>query len=317
VSSDAHHVYLQNFLEPLAPFLAMPRLTDLFINRPGEVWTECLGRSIERHELPELDHARLLRLARQIAASSAQGINRESPLLSASLPDGSRVQIVLPPATRGEVAIAIRKHAAQDLTLETYRSAITASQMGLEQVVRDAESADVVDQLRAAVRARKNILIAGGTGSGKTTLLNALLAEVPLNERLILIEDTPELTIKHPNAVGLLAARGRTGEADVTAEDLLIASLRMRPDRIILGEIRGSEAMTFLRSINTGHPGSISTVHANNAKQAIDQLALLVLQAGTGMAWSDVLNYVRSTIDFFIELKRSIAGIDLKISDLR
>lgn len=311
MSTAAQHVYLQNFLEPLAPFLAMPGLTDLFVNRPGEVWTECLGRSIERHDVPELDHARLLRLARQIAASSAQGINRESPLLSASLPDGSRVQIVLPPATRGDVAIAIRKHAVQDLSLEDYRGAGTAPQAGPERRV-SAESADVVDQLRVAVRARKNILIAGGTGSGKTTLLNALLGEVPANERLILIEDTPELTIKHPNAVGLLAARGRTGEADVTAEDLLIASLRMRPDRIVLGEIRGTEAITFLRAINTGHPGSVSTIHADSFERAVDQLTFLVLQAGMRLTWDDVMNYVRRSIGLFVQVNRERSRLHLR-----
>jgi len=314
VSAAAQHVYLQNFLEPLAPFLAMPGLTDLFVNRPGEVWTECLGRSIERHEVPELDHARLLRLARQIAASSAQGINRESPLLSASLPDGSRVQIVLPPATRGEVAIAIRKHAVQNLSLEAYRGAGIASQVELEEGASDVDSADMVEQLRAAVKARKNILISGGTGSGKTTLLNALLGEVPDNERLIVIEDTPELMIRHSNSVGLLATRGRTGEADVTAEDLLIASMRMRPDRIILGEIRGNEATTFLRAINTGHPGSISTIHANSAEQAIDQLAFIVLQAGASFSWGDVVNYVRRSIDLFVKIERYDVNVHIEIS---
>lgn len=309
MSTAAQHVYLQNFLEPLAPFLAMPGLTDLFVNRPGEVWTECLGRLIERHEVPELDHARLLRLARQIAASSAQGINRESPLLSASLPDGSRVQIVLPPATRGDVAIAVRKHAVQDLSLEAYRGIGSGSLAEFEQSALDDDSADLVGQLRAAVKARKNILIAGGTGSGKTTMLNALLGEVPDNERLILIEDTPELTIRHPNAVGLLAARGRTGEADVAAEDLLIASLRMRPDRIILGEIRGTEATTFLRAINTGHPGSISTIHADSAERAVDQLALQVVQSGSRLTWENVVSYVQRSIDLFIEIERRNARL--------
>lgn len=217
------------------------------------------------------------------------------------------MQIVLPPATRGDVAIAIRKHAIQDLTLEAYRGAGTASQASLDQILRYAENADVVDQLRDAVRARRNILIVGGTGSGKTTLLNALLGEVPANERIILIEDTPELSMKHPNAVGLLAVRGRTGEADVTAEDLLIASMRMRPDRIILGEIRGEEASTFLRAINTGHPGSISTIHANRAERAVDQLALLVLQGGSRLSWDDIVRYVRRSIDFLVEIERDDA----------
>ena len=144
----------------------------------------------------------------------------------------------------------------------------------------------------------------GGTSTGKTTFLNALLLEVPASERLILIEDTPELQLVHANAVGLLAARGTLGEAEVTAEDLLIASLRMRPDRIILGEMRGKEALTFLRAVNTGHPGSLSTIHADSPERAIDQLALLVLQAGTRMAWDDIVRYVRRSLDVVVQLKR-------------
>jgi type IV secretion system protein VirB11 len=158
--------------------------------------------------------------------------------------------------------------------------------------------------LRQAVRQRKNILISGGTSTGKTTFLNALLREVPTSERLILIEDTPELQISHANAIGLLATRGSLGEADVSAEDLLIASLRMRPDRIILGEMRGKEAMTFLRAVNTGHPGSLSTIHADSPERAIDQLALLVLQTGTRMAWDDITLYVRRSLDIVVQLKR-------------
>lgn len=313
MTSAIAQVYLASFLEPLAPFLARPGLTDLYINRPGEVWTECLGGAIERHEVPDLNQARLLRLARQIAANAAQGINREHPLLAASLPDGSRVQVVLPPATRGSVAIAIRKHAVQDLSLEAYRGAGQSLPLRSHEPPLNLETSDAVDQLRAAVRARRNILIAGGTASGKTTLLNALLGEIPLQERLILIEDAPELSLCHPNAVGLLAARGRMGEADVSAEDLLIASLRMRPDRIILGEIRGVEVLTFLRAINTGHPGSISTIHADSAERAIDQLALLVLQAGSRLSWDDVTRYVARSIDVFVEIARWSDGVRLRV----
>ena len=130
------------------------------------------------------------------------------------------------------------------------------------------------------------------------------MQEIPRAERLILIEDTAELQLSHANAVGLLAARGSLGEAEVTAEDLLIASLRMRPDRIILGEMRGKEAMTFLRAVNTGHPGSMSTIHADSPERAIDQLALLVLQAGANMKWDDVVRYATRSIDIIVQLKR-------------
>src|SRR5436305_776769 len=158
--------------------------------------------------------------------------------------------------------------------------------------------------LAAAVRARKNILVSGGTSTGKTTFLNALIREIPVGERLILIEDTPELHQHHENLVGLLAVRGALGEARVTATDLLAASLRMRPDRIILGELRGEEAYTFLRAINTGHPGSMTSVHADSAERAIEQIVLLVLQAGTQLTRDDVHHYVSRTIDVFVQLSR-------------
>jgi len=173
---------------------------------------------------------------------------------------------------------------------------------------------DVAGMLAAAVKARKNILVSGGTSTGKTTFLNALIREIPAGERLILIEDTPELHQHHDNLVGLLAVRGSQGEARVTATDLLAASLRMRPDRIILGELRGEEAYTFLRAINTGHPGSMTSVHADSAERAIEQIVLLVLQAGTQLSRDDVRHYVRSTVDVYVQLqrvggKRSVAQV--------
>ena len=175
------------------------------------------------------------------------------PLLSATLPDGARVQIVAPPATRGPLALAIRKHVSPDLALEDYATAGAFDQTrrrdGLEPSDSDRALAaqlgrgDIAGMLAAAVRARKNMLISGGTSTGKTTFLNALIREIPAAERLILIEDTPELKVRHPNVVGMLAVRSALGEARVTANDLLAASMRMRPDRIILGELRGEEAL--------------------------------------------------------------------------
>lgn len=162
--------------------------------------------------------------------------------------------------------------------------------------------------LGLAVRSRRNILHSGGTSTGKSTFLNALLAEVPADERLILIEDTPELALRHDNAVGLIAARGDLGESLVTADDLLNASLRMRPDRIILGEIRGREAFTFLRAINTGHPGSMSTIHADSSDGAVEQLALLALQSGTQLRRDDVVDYIRAVVHVFVQLERTARG---------
>jgi type IV secretion system protein VirB11 len=307
-------VYLRSYLAPFADMLARRDITDIYVNRPGELWIETSDGKVERRDAPELDTATLARLARQIASLSSQGINREHPLLSATLPDGARIQVIAPPATRGALALAIRKHVASDLSLDDYvaQDAFAGTRTG-DRPARsaiDAEladrlaSGDVAGTLAAAVHARRNILVSGGTSTGKTTFLNALIREIPREERLILIEDTPELLIRHDNAVGLLAARSALGEAEVTADDLVSASLRMRPDRIILGELRGAEAYAFLRAVNTGHPGSMTTIHADSTEGAIEQLVLLALQGGTRLSREDVSHYVRSTIGVFVQLGR-------------
>jgi len=306
-------VYLRSCLAPLAVHLARPDVTDIYVNRPGELWLEHLGGAIERHAAPDLTEATLARLARQLAALTHQGISREHPLMSAVLPDGSRIQLVVPPATRNHLALAIRKQVAPRLNLtdysftETSRDALDLA----EDRGRHHDSPGDVDlaaMLAQAVRSRKNILISGGTSSGKTTFLNALLREIPRDERLILIEDTPELSVDQPNHVGLVAVRGELGEARVTANDLVTASLRMRPDRIILGELRGSEAFAFLRAINSGHPGAMTTIHADTPEAAIEQLVLLVLQAGTGLSRADIRHYIAQTIDIFVQLRRGPQG---------
>jgi len=308
-------VYLRAYLAPLTGMLARPDVTDIYVNRPGEIWAETTGGAIERHDAPGLDAATLARLARQIAALSHQGISREHPLLSATLPDGARVQVVAPPATRGPMAIAIRKHVSPDLALDDYVAtgafAETRARHGFDTDETDRALAamlqrgDIAGLLAAAVKARKNILVSGGTSTGKTTFLNALLREVPPEERLILIEDTPELAVAHENMVGLLAARSALGEAQVSADDLVGASLRMRPDRIILGELRGPEAYAFLRAVNTGHPGSMTTVHADSPERAVEQIVLLVLQGGTQLGRDDVRHYVSRTIDVYVQLTRT------------
>lgn len=307
--------YLEVYLAPLASVLQREDVTDIFINRPGEVWVESLGGRIERITVPELGHAALERLVRQIANLSHQGINREHPLLSATLPDGARVQVVIPPATRGEIAIAIRKHVVADLTLDDYarggalRDMRVGGLVGREPAPESiAADADVLTLLRAAVRERRNILVSGGTSTGKTTFLNALIKEIPGHERLIFIEDTPELQYRHQNAVGLVAVKRALGEARVTAEDLLQAALRMRPDRIIVGEIRGTEAYAFLRAVNTGHPGSLTTIHADSPQGAIEQLALIILQSGVQLRREDVVAYVSNVVDVFVQLKRGPGG---------
>ena len=307
-------VYLRTYLAPLAFLLERPDVTDIFINAPGEAWVETISGKIERHVAPQLTETTLLRLARQIASLSHQGVSREHPLLAATLPDGERVQIIAPPATRGHLAIAVRKHVVADLSLEDYERASafadtrTDGRSDAEAV--NAELRALLDAgrtsefLRQAVRRRKNIIVAGGTSTGKTTFLNALLKEIPREERLILIEDAAEVQLDHPNALGLIAVRGDNGEARVTADDLVQASLRMRPDRIILGELRGGEATSFLRAINTGHPGSITTIHADSPRGAVDQLSLLVLQAGLNLGRAEIADYVRGIVDVFVQLSR-------------
>jgi type IV secretion system protein VirB11 len=210
------------------------------------------------------------------------------------------------------MAIAIRKHVSSDLSLADYAQSGAFSQTAgadaanpaEEELARLYEARDWGAFLQAAVRARKTIIVSGGTSTGKTTFLNALLREIDGAERLILIEDTPELVLRHENAIGLVAARGSLGEANVSMDDLLIASLRLRPDRIILGELRGSEAYTFLRAINTGHPGSLTTIHADTPKGAIEQIVLLVLQSGAQLHRSDLLSYIDQVVDIVVQLER-------------
>ena len=311
MSSAQAGYYLDSFLAPLAPVLAREDVTDIWINRPGEMWIESIGGGIERLDEPNLDEKLLSRLARQIAAHSSQGVSRAQPLLAATLPDGSRVQIAAPPATRDGHIFAIRRHVSADLSLSDWEddAAFEDADAGASTIAEERQfcalaGREAAAHLRKAVRDRRNILVSGGTSTGKTTFLNSLLAEIPPEERLILIEDTAELQLRHENAVGLVAARGDLSEAEVSAEDLLIAALRMRPDRIILGELRGIEAFTFLRAVNTGHPGSMTTVHADTPQRAIEQLALLVLQAGSKLGRDDVRHYVRESVDVFVQLER-------------
>lgn len=318
-------VYLDHYLEALGPYLEASDITDIYINKPNELWIERLGGAVEFAPVIGLDAPVLERLARQIAAQSSQGISREHPLLSASLPGGSRVQIAMPPATRGDVAIAIRKYVATDMGLDDYAAAGAFDHLRHGQERAPVQSrletlkkaGDYRGLLKLAVRERCNIFISGGTSSGKTTFLNALLREVDANERLILIEDTPELKAPHQNMVGLLAARSALGEAVVSMEDLLNASLRMRPDRIILGELRGPEAFTFLRAVNTGHPGSMTTIHADSPARAIEQLVLLVLESGTHLDRQSITHYIRASIDVYVQLgrvqgQRTVTALELR-----
>lgn len=305
--------YLGVYLTPLAQYLTQSDVTDIYINQPGELWVERLGHPPERHDEPALTDSLLWRLAKQVANLTHQGISREHPLLSARLPDGSRIQIIAPPATRGSMAIAIRKHLVADMSLDDYASqgAFRATRPGAS-IPAEGERLAVLYAagewpmfLREAVQSRKTILVSGGTSTGKTTFLNALLREVAPDDRLMLIEDTPEITLAHANAVGLVAIRGSMGETEVTSDDLLTATLRMRPDRIIVGELRGREAFTFLRAANTGHPGSMTTIHAYTPQGALEQLTML---AGYGAGAGDrghTMEYARAIVDIVVQVSRA------------
>jgi type IV secretion system protein VirB11 len=311
-------VYLRAYLRPFAGFLAQPDITEVMVNRPGEVWLERAGQAaMQRIEAPDVDDVLLGRLAAQIARTTHQGVNRESPLLAAVLGGGERVQMIGPPATRAGWALSIRRHLAIDRPLEIYDRPLppraTISTFG---VLNDDEiRADPIAFLRRAVRARKTVLISGGASSGKTTFLNALLKVVPAQERIITVEDTPEIAVSQPNTLGLVAVKGDLGEAKVTVEDLLQASLRLRPDRIIVGEIRGRETATFLRAINTGHPGSFTTVHANSPDGALEQIALMVMQSGLTLSRGETIAYAKSLIDVVVQLGR--VGGERRIVDIR
>ncbi len=314
VGGEPSNIYLSSYLAPFARWLDAGDVTEILVNRPGEVWVERIGAAqMERHEAPLVDAQLLERLAHQIARINHQGVSRETPLLAAILPSGARVQMVLPPATRGDAALAIRKHIVHDLTLEDYLESGGFSHL---KPSRDGEDdlhgalpgklaeGNILGFLRDAVAARKTILLSGGTSSGKTTLLNALLKEIPAHERVIAIEDTPEIKLGRANAVGLVAAAGDQGEARVTIDDLMRASLRMRPDRLIVGELRGNETVTFLRAINTGHPGSLSTVHASSPGGAFEQIALMCMQAGLGLSRTETIHYAKSMIDIVVQMDR-------------
>lgn len=309
-------VYLRSYLRPFARWLDQADVSEVLVNRPGEVWVETAGQPLmQRFDAPEVTDELMGRLAAQIARAGHQAVNRESPLLAASLPTGERVQMVGPPAAR-HWALAIRRHLTTDLALDAYDKGPLPARNASADVIDEAAEArrDPISFLKAAVAARKTVLVSGGTSSGKTTFLNSLLKIVPAHERIVLVEDTPEIAVRQPNALGLTAVKSELGEARVGVDDLLQAALRLRPDRIIVGEIRGGEAVTFLRAINTGHPGSFTTVHANTPEGALEQIALMVMQSGMALPRAELLTYVRSVVDVVVQLGR--VGGERMVTDI-
>lgn len=300
--SPSGNVYLDAYLAPFREWLERDTVTEILVNRPGEVWVEdAAAGGMQRIAAPEINSQLVQRLAEQVARVSHQGINREHPLLGATLPDGARIQFCGPPATRDGWVMAIRRHRRLDLPLDAYDQGPLTPR---SEAPMPDKVAQPIAWLREAIARRKTVLVSGGTSTGKTTFLNAMLGEIPKDERVILVEDTPELRLPGENGVGLVAVKGELGEAKVTANELLQSALRLRPDRIVLGELRGAESVSFLRAINTGHPGSFSTIHANSLSGALEQLALMVMQTGIGLTRSDTIAYAASVIDVFVQLGR-------------
>jgi type IV secretion system protein VirB11 len=300
-------------LRSLRPLLSSPDVMELCINRPQEAFLETAS-GWRRESLPYADFEWCKRLAKLVANSAQQRIDATSPLLSASLPTGERVQVVMPPATDlGCVAFAIRRPADQvwsidELALRGIFCKARRAKHMLDDVEHELKRllavADYQGFMRLAVRSRKNILVSGPTGSGKTTWTKALIREIPSHERLITIEDAKELVLDgHANHVRLYYSKDDQGVARVTPKQLLEACLRMKPDRILLAELRAEEAFDYLRNVNSGHPGSITSVHAASADLAFEQLVLLVKQnhAGRELARADIKALLYLLIDVVIQ----------------
>ena len=307
---------LDHYSRPLRTLLDDPSVTELCMQQPGEIFVE-RSDGWARLCAAWATTAWARHFARLVATATEQRVNPESPLLSASLPSGERVQVVLPPATwRDRVVIAIRRPGRETLSLaEIARQGAFNSCRAVDggqcaSAPRLAESFGARNWrafLADAVRSRLNILVAGATGSGKTTLTKALIDEIPGDERLISIEDAAELAFRrHANSVRLFYSKDDQGVARITPKQLLEASLRLRPDRILLAELRGEEAYYFLRNVSSGHPGSITSIHAGSAALAFEQLALLVKEsaAGRDMALVDVHRLLRAVVDIVVHCTR-------------
>ncbi|SCZ73495.1 type IV secretion system protein VirB11 [Epibacterium ulvae] len=307
---------LASFLAPIQEYLDRPDVIELCINRPQELFVETYdGWKVEQIAALTFDH--LKSLATTAATFTKQSIDATRPILSGSLPGGERIQIVIPPAVpQGTVSITIRKPAERTFSLEDYED------MGMfEDILTETNSLSDVDRklldlhakqswkafLKCAVRNKKNILVSGSTGSGKTTFSKALIPEIPENERLLTIEDTVELVIPQRNNVRLIYSKDGQGQAKLSARQLLESSLRMRPDRIFLQELRDAEAFYYLRNVNTGHSGSITTIHADSAMLAFEQLALLVKEseAGRDLKRSEIKEMLFQMVDVVVQVKRS------------
>lgn len=282
------------FLRPIAPFIEDPDVSEIMVNAGGQVFLERAG-VLSRAEGVTLTENSLQVAVKNIARTLGDDVTDEQPILDARLPDGSRVAAVIPPCSLGDPTLTIREFHTRYFTID-------------ELVRISTLSTDLAARIRQAVEARENVLISGGTGTGKTTLLNALAAFLPASDRIVVIEETSELQIAMPNVVRFEARRAQRELPAVTVRDLLRATLRHRPDRVILGEVRGGEAYDLLQALNTGHAGTLSTIHANSAKQALNRLASCVLQAGVELPYEAIRHQIASSINIVLHLDRRLGA---------
>ena len=278
------------FLRPIEHLIRDAEISEIMVNGSGRIFIERHGEllAIPDATIPE----KSLQVAvRNIARTLGEEINDEMPLLDARLPDGSRVAAAIPPCSRRGTTLTIRKFQSRRFTPEELVRIGTIPQ-------------PVMDHLKDAVEQRRNILISGGTGSGKTTMLNALASFIDSKERVVLIEDTSEIQVSLENLVEFEARRERPGQRAVTIRDLLRATLRHRPDRIILGEVRGGEAFDLLQALNTGHSGTLSTIHSNSAEQAVTRFISCVLQSGIELPYRAIRSNIGDVVQLLLHIER-------------
>ena len=278
------------FLRPIQHLILDPDISEIMVNGPERIFIEKAGHI---QPVPEVRLTResLIVAVKNIARRLGDDISEGKPILDSRLPDGSRVAAVLPPCSLHGVALTIRKFNCHKFTMQDLIEAGTLT-------------AGLAHQLAECVVRRRNVLISGGTSTGKTTLANALTEFIPNHERIVLIEDTAEIQIQKENVLRFEARREQNGLPAVTVRDLLKATLRHRPDRIILGEIRGGEAFDLLQLLNTGHSGTLSTVHANSAAQAISRFTTCVLQSGIEVPFGAIRSNIAESLNVIVQVER-------------
>jgi pilus assembly protein CpaF len=279
------------YLRPIENLILDPEISEIMLNSPTEIFIEKQG-VIEKVQSVTIPNDQLRVAVQNIARSLGDDISEEKPILDSRLPDGSRIAAVLPPCSLHGITLTIRKFNTRSFTIDNLVRIGTITEA-------------TTTYLKQAIINRKNILISGGTGTGKTTLLNILADFIPDEDRLLVIEDTAEIHIRKPNLVRFEARRQQGPKIPaVTIRDLLKASLRHRPERTILGEIRGEEAFDLLQALNTGHSGSLSTIHANSAAQALSRLASCVLQSGIELPYKAIKASIADSIHLLVHIER-------------